>query len=55
MWVIGAKRLVHDLGPDAVAVAEHAAVFAPQAGHVRAEVLGGQLGGLGVEGLDFAA
>ena len=40
-------------GPGAPAVAEQAVVFAAQPGHRRAGGVGGQLGGLAVEGFDF--
>jgi hypothetical protein len=39
----------------AVAVAQQAVVLAAQPGHLRADGVGGQLGGLAVEGFDFRA
>ena len=37
----------------APAVAEEAVVLAAQPGHLRADRVGGELGGLAVEGFDF--
>ena len=41
-------------GPDAVAVAGHPVVLAAQPGHLRPDRVGGQHGGLAVEGVDLA-
>ena len=48
------ERAVQLGGPGALAVAEHPVVLAAQPGHLRADRVGGQHGGLAVEGVDLA-